>query len=230
MQDAFGFGSQFAGFDNFLFIFSDPSYLTAFKFTIIYSFVITLITGSIGLLLAVQANKVIHGKNVYKTLLIWPYAIAPAVVGVMANYFFSERYGLLYHLFNDLWGFNWYQDVFDAYIYVIIAGSWKQISANFIFFLAGLQAIPKSVIEAAAIDGASFWKRFKTIVLPLLSPISFFLLVVNIVYAFFETFGVGYDVGDERAYALHIFFRGHSLQCVILALHKELPKSINASL
>ena len=152
MQDAFGFGSQFAGFDNFLFVFSDPSYFTAFKFTIIYSFVITLITGSIGLLLAVQANKVLHGKNVYKTLLIWPYAIAPAVVGVMANYFFSERYGLLHHLFNNLWGFNWYEDVFDAYIYVIIAGSWKQISANFIFFLAGLQAIQKTVIEASIID------------------------------------------------------------------------------
>ena len=116
MQDAFGFGAQFAGFDNFLFIFSDPSYLTAFKFTLIYSFVITLITGSIGLLLAVQANGIMHGKSAYKTLLIWPYAIAPAVVGVMANYFFSERYGLLYSLFNNLWGFNWYEDVFDAYI------------------------------------------------------------------------------------------------------------------
>ena len=123
IQDAFGFGSYFAGFENFKFIFSDPSYYTAFKFTIIYSFVITLITGSIGLLLAVQANSVLHGKNVYKTLLIWPYAIAPAVVGVMANYFFSERFGLLYHLFNNLWGFNWYEDVFDAYIYVVIAGT-----------------------------------------------------------------------------------------------------------
>ena len=159
MQDAFGFGAQFAGFDNFLFIFSDPSYLTAFKFTLIYSFVITLITGSIGLLLAVQANGIMHGKSVYKTLLIWPYAIAPAVVGVMANYFFSERYGLLYSLFNNLWGFNWYEDVFDAYIYVIIAGSWKQISANFIFFLAGLQAIQKTVIEASIIDCKSNIRR-----------------------------------------------------------------------
>ena len=102
MQDAFGFGAQFVGFDNFLFIFDDPAYFIAFKFTIIYSFVITLITGAIGLLLAVQANNVMHGKSTYKTLLIWPYAIAPAVVGVMANYFFSERFGLLYHLFNNL--------------------------------------------------------------------------------------------------------------------------------
>ena len=190
MQDAFGFGSQFAGFDNFLFIFSDPSYLTAFKFTIMYSFVITLITGSIGLLLAVQANKVLHGKNVYKTLLIWPYAIAPAVVGVMANYFFSERYGLLHHLFNNLWGFNWYEDVFDAYIYVIIAGSWKQISANFIFFLAGLQAIQKTVIEASIIDCKSNIRRFWTITFPLLMPTTFFLIIINITYAFFDTFGI----------------------------------------
>lgn len=102
IQDPFGFGAYFAGFENFDLIFSDPSYFTAFKFTIIYSFVITLITGSIGLLLAVQANSVMHGKSVYKTLLIWPYAIAPAVVGVMANYFFSERFGLLYHLFNQI--------------------------------------------------------------------------------------------------------------------------------
>ena len=114
MQDAFGFGRQFVWFDNFLFIFDDPAYFIAFKFTIIYSFVITLVTGAIGLLLAVNANNVMHGKSAYKTLLIWPYAIAPAVVGVMANYFFSERFGLLYHLFNDMWGFNWYENVYDA--------------------------------------------------------------------------------------------------------------------
>ena len=190
MQDAFGFGSQFAGFDNFLFIFSDPSYWTSFKFTIMYSFVITLITGSIGLLLAVQANKVLHGKSVYKTLLIWPYAIAPAVVGVMANYFFSERYGLLHHLFNNMWGFNWYEDVFDAYIYVVIAGSWKQISANFIFFLAGLQAIQKTVIEASIIDCKSNIRRFWTITFPLLMHTTFFLIIINITYAFFDTFGI----------------------------------------
>jgi len=190
IQDAFGFGSYFAGFENFKFIFTDPSYFTAFKFTIIYSFVITLITGSIGLLLAVQANSVLHGKNVYKTLLIWPYAIAPAVVGVMANYFFSERFGLLYHLFNNIWGFNWYENVFDAYIYVVIAGSWKQISANFIFFLAGLQAIQKTVIEASIIDCKSSIRRFWTITFPLLMPTTFFLIIINITYSFFDTFGI----------------------------------------
>ena len=190
IQDAFGFGSYFAGFENFKFIFTDPSYFTAFKFTIIYSFVITLITGSIGLLLAVQANSVLHGKNVYKTLLIWPYAIAPAVVGVMANYFFSERFGLLYHLFNNIWGFNWYENVFDAYIYVVIAGSWKQISANFIFFLAGLQNIQKSVIEASRIDCKSSFRRFWTITFPLLMPTTFFLIIINITYSFFDTLGI----------------------------------------
>ena len=214
MQDAFGFGAQFAGFDNFLFIFSDPSYLTAFKFTLIYSFVITLITGSIGLLLAVQANGIMHGKSVYKTLLIWPYAIAPAVVGVMANYFFSERYGLLYSLFNNLWGFNWYEDVFDAYIYVIIAGSWKQISANFIFFLAGLQAIQVSVIEASMIDCKSSFRRFWTITFPLLMPTTFFLIIINITYAFFDTFGIidtttiGAPSGETRTLVYKAYMDG----------------------
>ena len=130
-----------------------------------------------------------HGKSAYKTLLIWPYAIAPAVVGVMANYFFSERFGLLYHLFNDMWGFNWYESVYDAYIYVIVAGSWKQISANFIFFLAGLQAIQVSVIEASMIDCKSSFRRFWTITFPLLMPTTFFLIIINITYAFFDTFG-----------------------------------------
>ena len=147
-------------------------------------------TGSLGLLLAVQANSVIHGKSAYKTLLIWPYAIAPAVVGVTANYFFSERLGLLYSFFNDLWGFNWMENVSDAYIYVMIAGSWKQISANFIFFLAGLQNIEKSVIEASLIDCKSSIRRFWTLTFPLLMPTTFFLIIINITYAFFETLGI----------------------------------------
>ena len=141
VQDPFGFSKTFVWFDNFELVITDPAYVRSFKFTLIYIFVITLVTGSLGLLLAVQANSVIHGKSAYKTLLIWPYAIAPAVVGVTANYFFSERLGILYNFFNDLWGFNWMDSVSDAYIYVMIAGSWKQISANFIFFLAGLQNI-----------------------------------------------------------------------------------------
>ena len=190
VQDAFGFSKTFVWFDNFAFVITDPAYIRSFKFTLIYIFVITLVTGSIGLLLAVQANSVIHGKSAYKTLLIWPYAIAPAVVGVSANYFFSERLGLLYGFFNDLWGFNWMENVSDAYIYVMIAGSWKQISANFIFFLAGLQNIEKSVIEASSIDCKSSFRRFWTVTFPLLMPTTFFLIIINITYAFFETLGI----------------------------------------
>ena len=189
-QDPFGFSKTFVGFDNFELVITDPAYLRSLKFTLIYIFVITLVTGLLGLLLAVQANSVIHGKSAYKTLLIWPYAIAPAVVGVTANYFFSERLGLLYSFFNDLWGFNWMDNVSDAYIYVMIAGSWKQISANFIFFLAGLQNIEKSVIEASLIDCKSSFRRFWTVTFPLLMPTTFFLLIINITYAFFETLGI----------------------------------------
>ena len=214
IQDAFGFGRYFAGFDNFTFVLSDPNYITALKFTLIFIVVITFFSCSIGLLLAVQANNVIHGKSAYKTLLIWPYAIAPAVVGVMANYFFSERFGLLYHLFNDMWGFNWYESVYDAYIYVIVAGSWKQISANFIFFLAGLQAIQVSVIEASMIDCKSSFRRFWTITFPLLMPTTFFLIIINITYAFFDTFGIidtttiGAPSGETRTLVYKAYMDG----------------------
>ena len=214
IQDAFGFGRYFAGFDNFTFVLSDPNYITALKFTLIFIVVITFFSCSIGLLLAVQANNVIHGKSAYKTLLIWPYAIAPAVVGVMANYFFSERFGLLYHLFNNLWGFNWYESVFDSYIYLIIAGSWKQISANFIFFLAGLQAIQKSVIEASMIDCKNSFRRFWTITFPLLMPTTFFLIIINITYAFFDTFGIidtttiGAPSGETRTLVYKAYMDG----------------------
>ena len=190
IQDAFGFGRYFSGLDNFTFVLSDPNYITALKFTLIFIVVITFFSCSIGLLLAVQANNVIHGKSTYKTLLIWPYAIAPAVVGVTANYFFSERLGILYNFFNGLWGFDWYDNVYDAYIYVFIAASWKQISANFIFFLAGLQNIQKSIIEASIIDCKSSFRRFWTITFPLLMPTTFFLIIINITYAFFDTLGI----------------------------------------
>ena len=189
-QDPFGFSSTFAGLDNFRYTFSDPNYLIALKFTLIIMVVVTFFSMALGLLLAVQANSVIHGKSAYKTLLIWPYAIAPAVVGLTANYFFSERLGLVYAVFHDLWGFNWMDNTIDAYIYVFIASTWKQISANFIFFLAGLQAIQKTVIEASIIDCKSNIRRFWTITFPLLMPTTFFLIIINITYAFFDTFGI----------------------------------------
>ena len=187
IQDAFGFVRYFSGLDNFTFVLSDPNYITALKFTLIFIFVITFFSCSIGLLLAVQANNVIHGKSAYKTLLIWPYAIAPAVVGVTANYFFSERLGILYNFFNGLWGFDWYDNVYDAYIYVFIAASWKQISENFIFFLAGLQNIQKSIIEASIIDCKSSFRRFWTTTFPLLMPTTFFLIIINIFKIFSQS-------------------------------------------
>ena len=189
-QDPFGFSSTFAGLDNFRYTFSDPNYLIALKFTLIIMVVVTFFSMALGLLLAVQANSVIHGKSAYKTLLIWPYAIAPAVVGLTANYFFSERLGLVYAVFHDLWGFNWMDNTIDAYIYVFIASTWKQISANFIFFLAGLQTIQKQIIEASLIDCKSSFRRFWTVTFPLLMPTTFFLLIINITYAFFDTLGI----------------------------------------
>ena len=189
-QDPFGFSSTFAGLDNFRYTFSDPNYLIALKFTLIIMVVVTFFSMALGLLLAVQANSVIHGKSAYKTLLIWPYAIAPAVVGLTANYFFSERLGLVYHFFHELWGFNWMDNTIDAYIYVFIASTWKQISANFIFFLAGLQTIQKQIIEASLIDCKSSVRRFWTVTFPLLMPTTFFLLIINITYAFFDTLGI----------------------------------------
>ena len=189
-QDPFGFSSTFAGLDNFRYTFSDPNYLIALKFTLIIMVVVTFFSMALGLLLAVQANGVIHGKSAYKTLLIWPYAIAPAVVGLTARYFFSERLGLVYHFFHDLWGFNWMDNTIDAYIYVFIAATWKQISANFIFFLAGLQTIQKQIIEASLIDCKSSFRRFWTVTFPLLMPTTFFLLIINITYAFFDTLGI----------------------------------------
>ena len=189
-QDPFGFSSTFAGLDNFRYTFSDPNYLIALKFTLIIMVVVTFFSMALGLLLAVQANNVIHGKSAYKTLLIWPYAIAPAVVGLTANYFFSERLGLVYAVFHDLWGFNWMDNTIDAYIYVFIASTWKQISANFIFFLAGLQTIQKQIIEASLIDCKSSFRRFWTVTFPLLMPTTFFLLIINITYAFFDTLGI----------------------------------------
>ena len=213
-QDPFGFSSTFAGLDNFRYTFSDPNYLIALKFTLIIMVVVTFFSMALGLLLAVQANGVIHGKSAYKTLLIWPYAIAPAVVGLTANYFFSERWGLVYSFFHDLWGFNWMDNTIDAYIYVFIASTWKQLSANFIFFLAGLQTIQKQIIEASLIDCKSSFRRFWTVTFPLLMPTTFFLLIINITYAFFDTLGIidtttlGAPAGETKTLVFKAYLDG----------------------
>lgn len=190
LQDAFGLRAQFVWFENFEAVLTDPAYLDTLRITLIFSGSVTLLSLSVALGLAVLADSKIKGAGVYKTLLIWPYALAPAVAAVLWMFIFNPEIGVLGRALNDL-GFNWDYRLNDtqALTMVILAASWKQVSYNFIFFLAGLQAIPRSVLEAASIDGASAVRRFWTITFPLLSPTTFFLLVVDIVYAFFETFG-----------------------------------------
>jgi len=191
IPDPFGLKSRFVGLGNFEFLFGDAYYLAAFKTTAVFSLLVTVVSMGIALWLAVMAARIIKGAGTYRTLLIWPYAVAPAVAGVLWLFLFSPRVGLISWYLAKI-GYQWNHNLHggEAMSLVVLASAWGRISYNFLFFLAGLQAIPKSVIEAAAIDGARFWKRFWTIVFPLLSPTTFFLLVVNVVYAFFETFGV----------------------------------------
>ncbi len=190
-QDAFGIEINFVGLNNFLFLFNDPHYLRSFGITVFYSVAVAVGALIPALILAVLADGIARGATVYKTLLIWPYAVAPAVAGVLWVFMFNPAVGIIAQWLK-LVGIDWnYKlDGNQAMALVIFAAAWKQISYNFLFFLAGLQAIPKSLIEAAAIDGAGPVRRFFTIILPLLSPTTFFLAVVNMVYAFFDTFGV----------------------------------------
>lgn len=193
LQDAFGLHSEFVGFDNFTALFRDPHYLASFKTTAVFSVAVAGSGIVISLLLAVMADRVVRGSValLYKTVLIWPYAVAAAVAGVLWAFLFAPSIGIVTYMLKGFGiDWNWIIKGDQAMLLIIIASVWKQISYNFLFFLAGLQSIPKSLIEAAAIDGAGPARRFWTIVLPLLSPTAFFLLVVNIVYAFFETFGV----------------------------------------
>ena len=190
-QDAFGTSTQFVGLDNFRALFGDPSYLASFKTTAVFSVLVATLGIAVSLLLAVFADRVIRGALAYKTLLIWPYAVAPAVAGVLWLFMFAPSIGVVSYALRKA-GVDWNHllNSNHAMILIVLAAVWKQISYNFLFFLAGLQSIPKSLIEAAAIDGAQPWRRFWTIVFPLLSPTTFFLLVINIVYAFFDTFGI----------------------------------------
>ncbi|MFQ3623152.1 MAG: sn-glycerol-3-phosphate ABC transporter permease UgpA [Acetobacteraceae bacterium] len=190
-EDAFGLNVTFVGLENFAEVLSDRFYLNAVRNTVVFSVSVTLLSMSVALGLAVLADRQIRGAGAYKTLLIWPYAIAPAVAAVLWLFIFHPSFGLFSHLLRGL-GIAWDYKLngTHAMILVVLASAWKQVSYNFIFFLAGLQSIPRSVIEAASIDGAGEHRRFWTIVFPLLSPTTFFLLVVNLVYAFFDTFGV----------------------------------------
>jgi sn-glycerol 3-phosphate transport system permease protein len=191
VQDAFGTSTTFVWFENYRELFSKPDYFKAFKTTILFSTLVTTLSLSIALLFAVMADRHVRGHQVYTTLLIWPYAVAPAIAGVLWMFMFHPSLGMLGRGLQSA-GVNWNPllNGNQAMTLVVMAAVWKQISYNFLFFLAGLQAIPKSVIEAATIDGARPWRRFWTIIFPLLSPTTFFLLIVNIVYVFFDTFGI----------------------------------------
>ncbi len=190
-EDAFGLSSTFSGLANFAEIFNSADYLHAMGVTAVFSLSVTILSVVPALLLAVMADRVVRGRMVYQTLLIWPYAVAPAIAGMLWLFVFNPAMGTLAILLRRA-GYDWdpLLNGDQAMILVVTAAAWKQISYNFLFFLAGLQAIPKSFIEAAAIDGAGPARRFWTIIFPLLSPTTFFLLVVNVVYAFFDTFGI----------------------------------------
>ena len=190
-QDAFGTSIEWVGLENFRRLFHDASYLESFRTTAVFALLVAVTGISVSLLLAVFADRVIRAALVYRTFLIWPYAVAPAVAGVLWLFMFAPSIGVVAYALRDA-GFEWNHllNGDHAMALIVMAAVWKQISYNFLFFVAGLQSIPKSLIEAAAIDGAGPWRRFWSIVFPLLSPTTFFLLVINIVYAFFDTFAI----------------------------------------
>jgi len=229
--DAFGLTTRFVGFDNFAAVLADPDYLASFGVTAFFSIAVAILALAPGLLFAVMADRVVRGAAFYKTVLLLPYAIAPAIAGVLWMFLFNPSIGVVAYWLR--WAgvdWNYLLDGRQAMLLVVFAAAWKQISYNFLFFLAGLQAIPASLLEASAIDGATQRRRFWTIVFPLLAPTSFFLIVVNIVYAFFDTFGVIHNVtqgGPAKATEILVYkvwydgFVGHdygssSAQSVIL--------------
>jgi sn-glycerol 3-phosphate transport system permease protein len=209
IPDPFGLKSQFVGLENFEYLLGDPYYRASFITTAIFSTLVTLSAMIPALFLAVMADRLVKSAGAYRTLLIWPYAVAPAVAGVLWLFMFNTRVGVVAWYLGQL-GYDWNHVLNEtqAMGLVVVASAWGRISYNFLFFFAALQAVPRSIIEAAAIDGARFWRRFFTIVLPLLSPTTFFLLVVNIVYAFFETFGVIHTItsgGPQQATTILVY-------------------------
>ena len=233
MEDSFGLSKEFVGLDNFITLFSDPSYLETLRLTLVFSLATIVLTMGTALLFAVLADQVNWGGTLYKSMLIIPYAVAPPLAGVLWLFLFNPSGGVLTELLPHF-GYTRNHKIngIQALFLLIVSASWKQISYNFLFFLAGLHAIPRSLIEAAAIDGASPWRRFRTIIFPLLSPTSFFLLVVNTIYTLFETFGIVHAVtqgGPSKATETLIYkvfndgfigldFGGSSAQSVVLML------------
>ena len=214
VQDAFGTQTEFVWFENFSALFHDELYLASFKVTAIFSVLVAGIGLSVSLVLAVMADRVIRGAGIYKTLLIWPYAVATAVAGILMLFLFNPTLGIVAHWLKGV-GMTWDHLLNDrhAMMLIVFAAVWKQISYNFLFFLAGLQSIPKSLIEAAAIDGAGPMRRFWTIIFPLLSPTTFFLLVVNFVYVFLDTFAI-IDTATEGG-------PGQATQILVYKVYKD---------
>jgi sn-glycerol 3-phosphate transport system permease protein len=215
VQDPFGQSSQFVWFQNFSELFHSEYYLESFKITAFFSVLVAVAGILVSLLLAVMADRVIRGALAYKTLLIWPYAVAPAIAGILWAFIFSPSIGIATWYLRKLGiDWNWVVNGDQAMALIVVAATWKQISYNFLFFLAGLQSIPKSLLEAAAIDGATPMRRFWTVVFPLLSPTTFFLLVINVVYAFFDTFGVidattqGGPAGSTQILVYKVYYDG----------------------
>jgi len=191
VEDAFGLRSEFVWFDNFKELLADPNYLESFQRTAEFSILVAAIAMFSALVLAAMADRIVKGALTYRTLLIWPYAIAPVIAGALWVFMFDPTLGIFVYALN-IFGIDWNYKLngSQAMTLVILAAAWKQIAYNFLFFVAAMQSIPKSLIEAAAIDGAGPFRRFTSIVFPLISPTTFFLLVVNVVYAFFDTFGI----------------------------------------
>jgi len=229
--DAFGLATRFVGWDNFATLFADPNYIFSFAVTALFSAAVAILALAPGLLFAVMADRVVRGAAFYKTVLLLPYAIAPAIAGVLWMFLFNPSIGVIAYWLR--WAgvdWNYLLNGRQAMLLVILAAAWKQISYNFLFFLAGLQAIPAALLEASAIDGATPRRRFWTIVFPLLAPTSFFLIVVNMVYAFFDTFGVIHNVtqgGPDKATEILVYkvwydgivgldFGGSAAQSVVL--------------
>ncbi|PDV85148.1 sn-glycerol-3-phosphate ABC transporter permease UgpA [Rhizobium sp. H4] len=190
-QDAFGFKTSFVWFQNYRRLFADPLYMDAFGHTLVFAVLVTVLSTAIALILAAAAMRVLRTSRLYSTLLIWPYAVAPAIAGILWWFMFNPSIGIVAYMLRSM-GISWNHLINpnDAMILIVIAATWKQISYNFLFFLAALQSVPRSLQEAGAIDGAGPVKRFWTIVFPLISPTTFYLVVINIVYAMFDTFGI----------------------------------------
>ena len=229
--DAFGLSTRFVGWDNFAQLFADPNYVFSFAVTAFFSAAVALLALVPGLLFAVMADRVVRGAAFYKTVLLLPYAIAPAIAGVLWMFLFNPSIGVIAYLLRGAGvDWNYFLDGRQAMALVIVAAAWRQVSYNFLFFLAGLQAIPAALLEASAIDGATPRRRFWTIVFPLLAPTTFFLIVVNMVYAFFDTFGVIHNVtqgGPDKATEILVYkvwydgivgldFGGSAAQSVVL--------------